>query len=61
MCGIVGAISSRDVNKILLAGLASLEYRGYDSAVLCTIDNGELKVLHKFMLKTSRINLLTFN
>lgn len=45
MCGIVGAISSRDVNKILLAGLASLEYRGYDSAGLCTIDNGELNCI----------------
>lgn len=45
MCGIVGAISARDVNKILLAGLASLEYRGYDSAGLCTIDNGELNCI----------------
>ena len=45
MCSIVGAISTRDVNKILLAGLASLEYRGYDSAGLCTIDNGELNCI----------------
>jgi len=32
MCGIVGAISTRDVTGILLEGLKRLEYRGYDSA-----------------------------
>ena len=32
MCGIVGAVASRNVLGILLAGLQRLEYRGYDSA-----------------------------
>ena len=32
MCGIVGAIASRNVSEILLEGLRRLEYRGYDSA-----------------------------
>ncbi len=32
MCGIMGAVSKRDVSKILLEGLRRLEYRGYDSA-----------------------------
>ena len=32
MCGIVGAISKRNVSHILLEGLRRLEYRGYDSA-----------------------------
>ncbi|WP_035059379.1 glutamine--fructose-6-phosphate transaminase (isomerizing) [Andreprevotia chitinilytica] len=32
MCGIVGAISDRNVLPMLLAGLARLEYRGYDSS-----------------------------
>lgn len=32
MCGIVGAVSERDVHGILLEGLRRLEYRGYDSA-----------------------------
>ena len=32
MCGIVGAISGRDVLPILIEGLRRLEYRGYDSA-----------------------------
>ncbi|MGH8399996.1 MAG: glutamine--fructose-6-phosphate transaminase (isomerizing), partial [Gammaproteobacteria bacterium] len=32
MCGIVGAVSTRDVVPILVEGLLRLEYRGYDSA-----------------------------
>lgn len=32
MCGIVGAVSKRNVGAILLDGLQHLEYRGYDSA-----------------------------
>ena len=38
MCGIVGAISTRKVEKILIEGLKRLEYRGYDSAGLAIID-----------------------
>lgn len=34
MCGIVGAVTKRDVTGILLEGLQRLEYRGYDSAGL---------------------------
>ena len=40
MCGIVGAVSQRDVEGILLEGLRRLEYRGYDSAGLATL-NGD--------------------
>lgn len=44
MCGIIGAISQRDVSKVLLEGLRRLEYRGYDSAGIAVIDNkGKLK------------------
>ncbi|MFC4257710.1 glutamine--fructose-6-phosphate transaminase (isomerizing) [Marinobacter lacisalsi] len=39
MCGIVGAVSQRDVEGILLEGLRRLEYRGYDSAGLATLDS----------------------
>lgn len=39
MCGIVGAVAQRDVAKILLKGLQHLEYRGYDSAGIATINN----------------------
>ena len=39
MCGIVGAISQRDVGKLLLEGLKRLEYRGYDSAGISMINH----------------------
>ncbi len=38
MCGIVGAIASRDVVPVLLEGLQRLEYRGYDSAGIAIVD-----------------------
>ena len=38
MCGIVGAVTQRNVYKILIEGLHRLEYRGYDSAGLSMID-----------------------
>ena len=45
MCGIVGAIAERNVAKVLLDGLSRLEYRGYDSAGICTIDNNTLNCI----------------
>ena len=43
MCGIVGYVGPRPSQAILLAGLARLEYRGYDSAGIAVIDgSGEL-------------------
>ncbi|HNG50912.1 MAG TPA: glutamine--fructose-6-phosphate transaminase (isomerizing) [Plasticicumulans sp.] len=39
MCGIVGAIAERNVVPILLEGLRRLEYRGYDSAGIATLDD----------------------
>lgn len=42
MCGIVGAVAERNIANILLEGLKRLEYRGYDSAGLSVIQNGEL-------------------
>lgn len=41
MCGIVGAISQRDISRVLLEGLRRLEYRGYDSAGIAVIDKDE--------------------
>lgn len=38
MCGIVGAVSERNIEKILVEGLKRLEYRGYDSAGVAVID-----------------------
>jgi glucosamine--fructose-6-phosphate aminotransferase (isomerizing) len=42
MCGIIGIVGQGDVAGRLLAGLKRLEYRGYDSAGLCTIVDGRL-------------------
>ena len=42
MCGIVGYIGTQAANDILLAGLQKLEYRGYDSAGIATVWEGEL-------------------
>ena len=43
MCGIIGAIAKNNVVPVLLQGLQRLEYRGYDSAGLATIDNNKLQ------------------
>jgi len=42
MCGIVGYIGTQAAKDILLAGLEKLEYRGYDSAGIATVWEGEL-------------------
>ncbi len=44
MCGIVGCVAEEPVAGILLEGLRRVEYRGYDSAGMATIDEGELVV-----------------
>ncbi|HEY9052099.1 MAG TPA: glutamine--fructose-6-phosphate transaminase (isomerizing) [Gammaproteobacteria bacterium] len=40
MCGIVGAVAERNVTPILLEGLRRLEYRGYDSAGIAVLNDG---------------------
>ncbi len=40
MCGIVGAVSNRNIIPILVQGLARLEYRGYDSCGVAVYANG---------------------
>ncbi len=39
MCGIVGYVGPRESQPVLLAGLARLEYRGYDSAGIAVVDD----------------------
>ncbi|MBW4616587.1 MAG: glutamine--fructose-6-phosphate transaminase (isomerizing) [Desmonostoc vinosum HA7617-LM4] len=42
MCGIVGYIGTQAATEILLSGLEKLEYRGYDSAGIATVWEGEV-------------------
>lgn len=44
MCGIVGYAGHKSITSVLLVGLTRLEYRGYDSAGIATVDNGEIEV-----------------
>ncbi|WP_394219710.1 glutamine--fructose-6-phosphate transaminase (isomerizing) [Halobacillus trueperi] len=44
MCGIVGYIGQNDTKEILLNGLEKLEYRGYDSAGIATLNENGVEV-----------------
>jgi glutamine---fructose-6-phosphate transaminase (isomerizing) len=44
MCGIVGYIGPRNAAQVIMDGLQRLEYRGYDSAGIAVIENGEIAV-----------------
>ncbi|PZO59611.1 MAG: glutamine--fructose-6-phosphate transaminase (isomerizing) [Phormidesmis priestleyi] len=56
MCGIVGYIGTRAASKILVEGLKTLEYRGYDSAGVATVGEG---ILQRTRAKGKLINLQT--
>ena len=45
MCGIVGYIGSKSALDILLDGLTNLEYRGYDSAGIATIESDKITTI----------------
>jgi glucosamine--fructose-6-phosphate aminotransferase (isomerizing) len=47
MCGIIGYTGSHEASPILLAGLRRLEYRGYDSAGVATLDGPRLTLRKK--------------
>ncbi|WP_067197672.1 glutamine--fructose-6-phosphate transaminase (isomerizing) [Microbacterium sp. XT11] len=55
MCGIVGYVGPRPSQDILLAGLARLEYRGYDSAGVAVIDDSGSLGMRK---KAGKLNVL---
>ncbi len=43
MCGIVGAVGSRNITPVLVEGLKRLEYRGYDSCGVAVLQDGALR------------------
>lgn len=45
MCGIVGVVGSKNSVAIILDGLKKLEYRGYDSAGIAVLENGQFKTV----------------
>jgi glucosamine--fructose-6-phosphate aminotransferase (isomerizing) len=45
MCGIIGYVGHRPAQARLLAGLERLEYRGYDSAGICLVEEGRLDIV----------------
>jgi glucosamine--fructose-6-phosphate aminotransferase (isomerizing) len=63
MCGIVGAVSNRNITQILVEGLKRLEYRGYDSAGVALIDESNtletIKVVGKVAALEAEIDART--
>ncbi len=45
MCGIIGYIGGGDSSPVILEGLSSLEYRGYDSAGIAVLSEGRINVI----------------
>lgn len=61
MCGIVGAVASRDITQVLLDGLKRLEYRGYDSAGLVVIDKNQLLDMRRSVGRVAALETLSEN
>jgi glucosamine--fructose-6-phosphate aminotransferase (isomerizing) len=58
MCGIVGYVGKRDAQDVLLSGLRRLEYRGYDSAGIITVDKDNTPTLLREKGKVSELGAL---
>ena len=54
MCGIVGAVSNRNIVPVLVEGLKRLEYRGYDSCGVAVHRGGQLQRTRSTSRRTRR-------
>ncbi len=61
MCGIFGVIGSREVSPLILDGLRKLEYRGYDSAGLATIQNSNNNQFGELFTRKSKGKLINLS
>ena len=61
MCGIFAVIGSREVSSLLLDGLRKLEYRGYDSAGIATINNLNNDQIGKINVTKSKGKLINLS
>lgn len=55
MCGIVGYVGKKTAQNVLLSGLKRLEYRGYDSAGIATLDDGNAPHIARSVGKISEL------
>ena len=44
MCSIIGYIGDKDAAQVIIDGLERMEYRGYDSAGIAGLDNGDFVI-----------------
>jgi glucosamine--fructose-6-phosphate aminotransferase (isomerizing) len=58
MCGIMGYVGPREAAPILLGGLSRLEYRGYDSAGIATIADGQQLEIRRAVGKLDNLRKL---
>ena len=61
MCGIVGAVSARNITPVLIDGLKRLEYRGYDSAGLAVVDSEQELNLKRSVGRVANLEALCGN
>jgi glucosamine--fructose-6-phosphate aminotransferase (isomerizing) len=55
MCGIVGYVGSKSLLPVIMEGLRKLEYRGYDSAGVAVVKNGEM-IIRRSAGKLSKLD-----
>ena len=61
MCGIFGVVGSREVTPLIIDGLRKLEYRGYDSAGLATIQNPNKNQFGELLIRKSKGKLINLS